>query len=136
MAFSNNHTLIAKGTQIKGNLFFVGDLQIEGRVLGDVVADATEASRVVIAETGIVEGNIYAPKVIINGQVTGDVHATGQVELAKKAIFTGVLTYCELQVVQGAAINGRLVREDAENIRRAPNEGDAAAKVVNLASAP
>jgi len=136
MAFSNNHTLIAKGTEIKGDLVFVGDLQIEGKVSGCIMAEPGDGSRVVIAETGSVEGDIYSPKVIINGRVLGDVYAAGHVELAKKAEFTGVLTYAELQVVQGATINGKLVRETLENILKAPEAPENPTKIVSLASAP
>lgn len=134
MAFTNNHTLIAKGTVIRGELHFSGELQIEGKVLGSIIAAAGGNSRVVVAEQGEIEGAIYAPRVLINGKVDGQVYAPALVELAKKAAVTGVIYYHELQVVQGATINANLLRTQASDIPVAP--ADIGSILANLSQAP
>ena len=112
MGFSNTHTLIAKGTKILGDLYFAGDLQIEGEIKGNVYAEAGSQARVVVAEHGSVVGEIHGTQVVINGQVTGDVYSTKHLELAAKAQVTGNVYYQLIEMVKGAQVNGSLVRQD------------------------
>lgn len=113
MGFANTHTLIAKGTKILGDLYFAGDLQIEGEIKGNVYAEAGSQARVVVAEHGTVVGEIHGTQVVINGQVTGDVYSTKHLELAAKAQVTGNVYYQLIEMVKGAQVNGSLVRQDA-----------------------
>ncbi|MFO1367751.1 MAG: polymer-forming cytoskeletal protein [Marinagarivorans sp.] len=113
MGFANTHTLIAKGTKIIGDLYFAGDLQIEGEIKGNVHAEAGTQARVVVAEHGRVVGEIHGTQVVINGQVTGDVYSTKHLELAAKAQVTGNVYYQLIEMVKGAQVNGSLVRQDA-----------------------
>lgn len=102
-------TLVSAGTEIVGDIHFTGSLEIEGKVRGSIVAhDAGEATLRVLG-SGVVEGNIRVPVVIINGTVKGDVHASDQVELAANARVTGNIHYTLVEMVQGAQINGSLV---------------------------
>jgi cytoskeletal protein CcmA (bactofilin family) len=113
MGFANTHTLIAKGTKILGDLYFAGDLQIEGEIKGNVYAEAGSQARVVVAEHGSVVGEIHGTQVVINGQVTGDVYSTKHLELAAKAQVTGNVYYQLIEMVKGAQVNGSLVRQEA-----------------------
>lgn len=109
MAFSNNHTLISRGTKVVGDLHFTGDLQIEGSVVGNIVADNGNDAKLVVAEKGSVEGEIRVPVVIINGSVNGNVHSTKHVELAAKALVEGNVHYQLIEMVKGSQVNGNLV---------------------------
>ncbi len=71
MAFSNNHTLISRSAKIVGDLYFSGDLQIEGRICGNVIAEGDKEAKLVVADSGIVEGDISASVAVINGKVVG-----------------------------------------------------------------
>ncbi len=113
MAFSNSHTLIARGAKVVGDLHFSGDLQIEGKVNGNIVAESGNEAKLVVAEKGVIEGEIRVPVVIINGHVTGDVHASKHVELAAKAVVEGNVHYQLIEMVKGAQVNGNLVYTNA-----------------------
>lgn len=113
MGFANTHTLIAKGTKILGDLYFAGDLQIEGEIRGNIYAESTGQARVVVAEHGIVLGEIHGTQVVINGQVNGDVYSSKHLELAAKAQVTGNVYYQLIEMVKGAQVNGNLVRQEA-----------------------
>jgi cytoskeletal protein CcmA (bactofilin family) len=113
MGFANTHTLIAKGTKILGDLYFAGDLQIEGEIRGNIYAESGSQARVVVAEHGAVVGEIHGTQVVINGQVTGDVYSTKHLELAAKAQVTGNVYYQLIEMVKGAQVNGSLVRQEA-----------------------
>lgn len=109
MAFSNNHTLISRGTKVVGDLHFSGDLQVEGKVCGNIIAESGNDAKLVVAEKGLVEGEIRVPMVIINGTVKGDVYSTKHVELASKAMVEGNVHYQLIEMVKGAQVNGSLV---------------------------
>ena len=93
MAFSNNHTLISRATKVVGDLHFTGELQLEGKVTGNIIAENEKDAKVVIADTGLVEGEIRAPVVVVNGKVLGNIYSTKHLELAAKGNVTGTVHY-------------------------------------------
>ncbi|ACE86050.1 bactofilin family protein [Cellvibrio japonicus] len=113
MAFSNNHTLISRGTRLVGDLHFSGDLQLEGQIEGNIFAEASKDAKLVIADTGLIKGEIHVPVVVVNGRVEGNIHAAKHLELAKKAWVTGTVHYNVIEIVNGAKINGSLVNTNA-----------------------
>lgn len=112
---SNNHfhvgatTLIARGTEIKGDIHFSGNLEIEGTVKGNIIAEKGSSAAVRVLHKGRVRGEIQAPTVVINGEVEGDVRSSKHLELAAKAAIQGNVYYHFLEVVKGAQVNGNMV---------------------------
>jgi cytoskeletal protein CcmA (bactofilin family) len=104
----NDTTLIGTGTTIEGTVRFAGTLEIEGHVKGDVRADGDDHAVVRILPGGHVSGNVYAPVVVVNGVVTGNVFSSEHVELAAKAAVHGDVEYSLIEMSKGAQINGRL----------------------------
>jgi len=115
---SNNTTLIARGTTIEGNVSFEGNLEIEGRVIGNIIVAGDSHGTVRILEQGIVEGEIRAPSVVINGTVQGDVHSNDHIELAAKAAVSGDVYYHLLEMVKGAQVNGGLVYSGSQIVAK------------------
>ena len=101
-------SLIAKGSCIEGVVKFTDGLRIDGDVMGDIRASEGSPSLLVISETATVTGHIYADHVIINGRVTGPVHASELLELQPKARIEGEVAYKALEMHQGAVIFGQL----------------------------
>jgi len=116
MAFSNNHTLISRGTRIVGDVHFSGDLQLEGQVVGNIIAESAKDAKLVVADTGQVEGEIHVPVVVINGRVDGNIHSSKHLELAKKALVTGAVHYHAIEIVSGARINGSLISTSKDEL--------------------
>ena len=118
-------SLIAESSQIEGNYRFVDGLRIDGHVQGDVVANPDQPSILVISETATVTGHIHADHVIINGLVTGPVHARLMLELQPKARINGDVHYIALEMHQGAIIDGKLhpigLAEDKPALKLAAN---------------
>ncbi len=117
MAFQsgNSTTLISKDSEIIGDIKFSGDLEIQGLVRGNIHAGSDSKATVRIVEGGRVEGEVHSPKVIINGEVKGDVHCGDHVELAAKANVDGNVHYNLIEMVKGAQLNGNLVYAGAES---------------------
>ncbi|MFZ5756266.1 MAG: bactofilin family protein [Pseudomonadota bacterium] len=99
------HTLIAANAQVVGDIRFTGGLHVQGHVQGNLVA-GPEGGDLVIGEGGLVEGEIRAPHIVINGTVQGDVYATDKLELAARAVVTGNVYYRLMEVVVGARVDG------------------------------
>ena len=126
-------TLIGPQVTIRGDVVFSGGLYVEGHIQGKVIAEAGERAVLTLAEQGSIEGEVQVPVVVINGRMTGDVHALERIELATKARVHGNLHYKVVEMSAGAQLTGQLVHADAV----AANHGaqDAAALSESWATA-
>ena len=107
-------SLIAHGSRIDGDLKFNDGLRIDGEVVGNVSSSADSPSILVISEAAVVQGEIRAAHVIINGTVRGPVHASDLLELQPKARIEGDVFYKALEMHQGAVISGQLRPMDGD----------------------
>lgn len=122
-----NNTLISKGTRIVGDVHFSGELNVQGKVVGNIIGDAN--AELEICQSGQVEGQIQVPKLIVRGLVQGDIRCSKHVELGATGVVNGNVFYHVIEMVKGSQVNGGLVHvdESEQNKSRAGNEGDAAA---------
>ena len=117
MAFSNTQTLISRTTQLKGDLTFSGELQLEGKLVGNIYAEDNKDARLVIADTGVVEGEIRVPVVIVNGTVIGNIYSSKQLEMAAKGLVKGTVHYHSIQMVKGAQVNGSMISSQTKEAK-------------------
>ena len=101
-------SLIAQGSLIEGNFKFSEGLRVDGEVVGNIMARADMPSMLVVSETAVVQGELRADHIIINGTVNGPVHAAVLLELQPKARIRGDVHYAALEMHQGAIIDGDL----------------------------
>lgn len=106
----SHHTLISKGTRVVGEVHFNGELNVQGKVIGNIIADGD--AELEISQTGYVEGQIQVPKVIIRGLIHGDIRCSKHIELAATAVINGNVYYHLLEMVKGAQVNGGLIHID------------------------
>ncbi len=111
---SNATTLVSKDTEIVGDIRFSGNLDIEGTVRGNIIASEGKDAVVRVVDKGLVEGEIHAPSVIVNGTVTGDVHSSKHLELASKARVKGNVHYALVEMAIGAEVNGSLTHSASD----------------------
>ena len=118
-------TLIGRKSEMLGDVRFTGGLHVDGTVKGNIVADEDASSLLTLSESGIVEGEVRVPNVVLNGTVVGDVHARQHIELASNARITGNVYYSLLEMAMGAEVNGNLVHvaEDLEVPLQIVHEG-------------
>ena len=110
---AGNTTLIAGGTHVVGDIHFSGNLEVEGQVTGNIVAEEDASARVRILPEGRITGDIRVPVVIINGYIEGDIYSSSLVELADKAVVEGNLHYTLIEIEKGAQVNGNFVHQKA-----------------------
>jgi len=114
-------TLIGQDAAIEGDVTFSGGLRLDGRVRGNVLAAEGKSSMLVISEKGVVEGEVRVDHLILNGTVTGPVHAAELLELQPHARVYGEVRYAALEMHQGAIVEGRLVPLVQTEVRALPN---------------
>lgn len=107
-------SLIGLATRIEGDLHFKGGLRIDGNVRGNVVADPTLPSMLVISEHAVVEGEVRAAHLVVNGQINGPVYCSELLELQPKARITGDVNYKALEMHGGALVSGKLTHDQVE----------------------
>ncbi len=105
-------TLIGPGVIIRGDLQFSGGCYVEGEVHGKICADPDSQGVLTIALHGHVQGEVRAPVVVVNGRMSGDIHASERVELAAQARVQGNIHYKVIAMTAGAMITGRLIHAD------------------------
>ncbi len=104
-------SLIGAGTRVEGNVVFSGGLRIDGTVRGNINSENPLEGTLVISEKASVEGAISVGHVVINGTVIGPVFAGESLELLPSATVTGDVEYHQIEMQQGAVIQGRLVHQ-------------------------
>src|SRR5690606_405467 len=76
---------------------------------GNILVESGQDARIVVAESGVVEGEIRVPVAVINGHVSGDIHSSKHIELAAKAVVVGSVHYQLIEMVKGSQVNGNLI---------------------------
>lgn len=102
-------TLIGNTIEVRGDLIFRGGLHVDGKIIGNVIAEDGTDSMLVLSDHGSIEGEVRAPFVVLNGEVIGDVYAAERVELSSRARVNGNVFYNLLEMAMGAEVNGSLV---------------------------
>ncbi len=85
---------------IVGNIECKDDLEIQGRVEGDI-----KSRHVTLSETARIDGSVIADTVQLMGSIKGQIKASS-VSVAKTGKVTGDITYQTLSMEEGAVIEG------------------------------
>lgn len=102
------HTLLGKGSEFEGKLSFEGQVRIDGKYSGQI----STKDVLVIGEGARVNAEISAGTVIINGQVEGNIKATGMVELHPPARVKGSIETPALSMDKGVIFEGQCKMEN------------------------
>ena len=93
-------SIVSEGLHIAGNLFSDGDVQVDGRVEGDV-----QGRNITVGATGTVVGKIIADEAMISGAVSGEIRARAVV-LTRTAKVASDITQESLSIETGAVFEG------------------------------
>jgi cytoskeletal protein CcmA (bactofilin family) len=111
-------TLIGAGTRIIGDVQFTGGFHVDGLIKGNVDAPPESGATLSVSDSGVVEGSVAAPNVVLNGVVKGDILAHERVELGATAKVTGNVYYALIEMEMGAEINGKLIHEERKSVQK------------------
>lgn len=99
-------SILAADIVITGEIVTDGDVQIEGRLDGNISAHS-----LTIGEQGAVNGTIKAGTAIVRGKVTGKINA-GTVELSETANVQADIVQDHLTIANGAFFDGKCSRKN------------------------
>lgn len=115
-----NHTpsIISNDLRITGSLVSQGEVQIDGRIDGDI-----KAEHLVIGTSGVVEGIVEASSVVVKGKIIGSLNAS-EVKIENNAHVLGDIFHDTLSIEAGAIIEGslkqRFEKEVIEHVKDKP----------------
>jgi len=95
-------TIIGKDTTINGTIEAKGVLRVDGKVVGQLNTNGD----IIVAESGIVEADIKCRSVSIAGTLTGNVDATGILEIEPTGKLFGDVVVAKLSIGDGARFEG------------------------------
>lgn len=99
-----NVNIISPGCKIEGEIFLDQVTRVHGQLKGKV--RAPEGSTLVLGETGVIEGNVQADRVVIDGYVKGDIHAFTNIVISSSGRVIGNLNAPSIQIECGAFFEG------------------------------
>jgi cytoskeletal protein CcmA (bactofilin family) len=102
---ADGSTVIGKSVVIRGELSGNEDLYIDGDVEGTVTL---EESRLTIGPNAKVRADISVREVVVFGRLTGNVKATGRVDLRQSALVSGDIVAGRLSIEESAVLTGRV----------------------------
>lgn len=106
--------MIGNGIELRGDLSFSGGLHVDGRIIGNLQG-SPHGSRLTLSREGTIEGNINTGDAEINGNIKGDVHASGTVILHPQSRVNGNVYYGRIEIRRGACINGKLIANNPKS---------------------
>ena len=95
---------VNRNVRITGRLIFQEPIRIEGHFRGEI----SSSEMVVIAEEGSVGGRIQSPRLVVLGNLEGDIIASRAVVLGPHSRFKGKIEAGNLTICEGAYLNADL----------------------------
>jgi len=99
---SQDTCVVAAGSTIEGKFSATENVRLDGKVKGEVRC----SQRLVMGETGRVDGNVHTKDGIILGTIEGELIAEGSLHLKSTAVIRGTITAKTLMVDEGARYIG------------------------------
>ena len=100
-------SIIASDVRIVGDIITDGEMQIDGRVEGDIACKT-----LVIGQSAHIAGEIKANTVRIHGEVTGKLSADNVI-IGRTGRVTGDIYHDSLEIESGAQVEGHFLRKEA-----------------------
>jgi cytoskeletal protein CcmA (bactofilin family) len=95
-------TLLGRGSEFEGKLTFEGTVRIDGKLSGEIFSEDV----LVIGEGAQVNAEIDVGVIIVEGNVTGNIHAKRAVELHAPARVKGNIETPSLYIDKGVIFEG------------------------------
>lgn len=98
-------TVIGKSVIIRGDLSGNEDLYMDGDIEGTI---ALPENRLTIGPNARAKADIHARDVVVLGRLTGNVTASGRVDLRESAIVNGDIVAGRLAIEESVVLKGRV----------------------------
>lgn len=99
---NNTVNAIGQGSVINGDISTEGDLRIDGTLTGSI----TTKGRLVLGESGLVEGNVFCQNALIAGTLNAKIQVSDLLSLKSTANLLGDIITAKLSIEPGANFSG------------------------------
>lgn len=96
--------VIAEGTVIEGTFICTENVRLDGKINGEVKVD----KRLVMGNSGVIEGSVSAMNTAIQGKVEGDITVTETIQIMSTATVRGNISAGSIGIEEGAMYNGKI----------------------------
>jgi cytoskeletal protein CcmA (bactofilin family) len=121
-----NSFIIPEGMTVTGSFYSPVSGQIAGSVNGDLQVNGS----LQVLESAVVTGNVKATEVELWGRVTGFIQCSGKIILHKASFVKGNINTPDIQVEEGAIVDG-IVYKAAQNAATTAQEAGSAVRIIN-----
>ncbi|MGZ3699378.1 MAG: bactofilin family protein, partial [Bdellovibrionota bacterium] len=101
--------ILGEGTRIEGKVLFDHISRVHGTLKGEI--RAKEGSTLILSDSSVVEGNIDADTLMVDGYVQGDITARTRVVISRTGRVVGNIKTPLLTVEFGAYFEGRCLMD-------------------------
>jgi cytoskeletal protein CcmA (bactofilin family) len=98
-------SLLGPGCEMVGTFRVEGTARFHGKIRGSLVG--APDSKLIVCETGVVEGNVSGEEIWIDGYVRGDISAQTKIVIASSGRVIGNLQAPSINVEFGAHFDGK-----------------------------
>jgi cytoskeletal protein CcmA (bactofilin family) len=99
--------IMGSGTIVKGEINVNGDFRVDGSLIGNIQCKG----KIVVGETGRIEGEIICQSADFSGEVQATVKVAELLTLKETARFSGDITTGKLAIEPGAKFSGTCMME-------------------------
>lgn len=99
-------SLFSEDMKMKGSIISEGEIQVDGRIEGDV-----RASALTIGDKGEIIGEVVAETIVVRGKVKGSIRGR-KVQLASSAKVEGDIIHSSLSIEANAVFEGQVKHSD------------------------
>ena len=100
---SGSTSLLSKKVNIVGDIQGNEDLHVEGRFKGSIKI----TGNIFVGQTGVVDANVEADNIVIQGKINGNVVARKQLEIKALGQLIGDCSAQSIDIKEGAIFEGR-----------------------------
>lgn len=112
---ADSTSLVSKNVKIEGEIEGPENLHVEGYIKGAVAVTGD----IFVGNTGVVEADLEAKNIVIQGEVTGNIKAHKQLEIHPSGRLLGDCSATSIDIKEGAMFEGRSVM--MQTVRAASN---------------
>lgn len=124
----NPSTMIGVSSKIKGELSGDEDMVIQGNIEGTVQLKNNSVS---VGEHGVIQADVFAKKITIEGKLSGDLHGTEKVIVTRSGQVKGNIISPRVVLEDGASFKGSIdmdCKTEAQTVIESANKTSAKSK--------
>ena len=99
---------LGKDTDFEGKLSFTGTVRIDGLFKGEIFTEGT----LIVGETAVVQSDIHASRIIIKGEVRGNIFASNRIEMLAPGKVFGNIEAPTITMDDGVLFKGNCHMKD------------------------